>query len=96
MGNLANFCLLSQDSSISFISFLDSCFVGGVYSNIFILLINIAIMFSSFGVAHGIIYATVNNLFSSLPCVFKNNINFVKFFVFALIPIYVIFLYYNN
>jgi hypothetical protein len=87
IGNLAHFFFVDTVQAISFSSFLQQCFGHVFFANIFILFINIAIMVSSFGVAHGIMYVTVNNLYSSLVHVFGNLKN-TKFFVFALIPLY--------
>lgn len=70
---------------------LESCFWGFRFSAIFIFLINIAIIMSSFGVSLGIMHATVNNLYCSIPFLFKKNILFVKLTMFAVMILYLYF-----
>lgn len=84
---LACFFLVQTQQVISFLSFLQQCFGHILFANIFILFINIAIMVSSLGVAHGIMYVTVNNLYSSMTSLFI-TIKKAKYFVFLLVPFY--------
>jgi hypothetical protein len=71
----------------SFSDFLTSCLIFMPFAQIFILLFNAAIMVSSFGVTHGILYAVINNLFSSLKDLFYEIKN-TKYFIFFLVPFY--------
>ncbi len=87
IGNLSLYFLVDNLSLLPFVVFMEKCFGQVMYSWLFILFINIAIMFSSLGVAHGIMYATVNNLFSSLNFIFI-DIKYSKYFVFCLVPLY--------
>jgi len=84
---LASIFLVDTQQVISFSSFLHQCFGHIFFANIFILFINMAIMVSSLGVAHGIMYVTVNNLYSSMTNLFT-TVKKTKYFVFLLAPFY--------
>lgn len=87
IGNLASYFLIDNSRMIPFAVFLEQCFSNIAFSWVFILLINFAIMVSSLGVAHGIMYATVNNIYASLMHLFSKRL-YAKYFVFALVPFY--------
>jgi hypothetical protein len=91
IGNIATYAAHINVAELStFSDFLAKLFLLVPHASIFIMLFNIAIILSSFGVLHGIMYATVNNIFCGIKDIIKTIKN-AKYLVFVLVPIYALF-----
>ncbi len=67
---------------------LTVCLNSSSYASLFVFLIEMAILFSSFGVAQGILYTAINTIHGSAGKLFNENITYVKHIVFFVVILY--------
>jgi hypothetical protein len=73
---------------MTLLEMLGVCLSSCSYDSLFLFLIQIAILFSSLGVAQGVLYMVINTIYGGVGKIFCNNIIYVKHFVFSVVILY--------
>lgn len=90
VGLIGTFLGISREMPFDLFYTLGNYFKASVLSSGFISLMNVCVLASSFGLAHGIIYATINNFFASMGFYVK-KVQYAQYIIFLFIVFYVYF-----